>query len=263
MWLVWIRATWYAGAMFTTDPSGLARQRVLITGASRRIGRAIACRLASRGATLALHYRSDEAGRAETTALLAAAGVPTARVAWFAADLGDAAACAALVPQVIERLGGLDLLVNNAAMFRRTPLETLTPGDFDVHMAVNARSVYTLCTHAGQHMQASGGGAIVNLADISGRRPWGSHIPYCASKAAALNLTRGFAHALAPTVRVNAVSPGSALPPTHPSEGSDAKETLIAGHSGAEAVAAAVELCLTASYLTGIDLVVDGGRSLL
>lgn len=246
--------------MTDSSHAQLRGQRVLITGATRRIGRALALRFARAGAALHLHLRSDTDGQAATSAALDELG---ATYTWTAADLGDADACAALVESATKALGGIDVLVNNAAMFRRTPLAELDVEAFDQQMQVNARSVYLLSMHAGRQMKAAGSGVIVNVSDISAARPWGSHIPYCASKAAVANMTRGFARALAPQVRVNAVSPGSAIPPEDTAQGSGATNTLIAGHSGAEAIAAAVELLVTCSYMTGVDLFVDGGRSLV
>lgn len=246
--------------MDVNSRDSLSGCRVLITGGTRRIGRAIAERLARRGATLALHYRSDDAGRDATSAALEALG---ATYTWHTGDLGDTDTCARIVQEAVAALGGIDLLVNNAAMFRRTPLDAMTVDDFDLQMDVNARSVYLLSMHAGRLMKDAGAGAIVNISDISAARPWGTHIPYRASKAAVANMTRGFAKALAPEVRVNAVSPGSAIPPEDAAQGSGIKDSLIAGHSGAEAIAAAVELLVVNDYMTGVDLFVDGGRSLI
>ncbi len=238
----------------------LCGERALVTGATRRIGKAIALRLAKRGVSLFLHYRGDESGKAATSGDLDAIG---GTYVWHQADLGDAEACEQLVPAAVKALGGLDILVNNAAMFERTPLDPMDTDAFDRQMRVNARSVYLLSLHAGRHMQAAGAGAIVNIGDISATRPWGTHVPYCASKAAVINMTRGFARALAPEVRVNAVSPGSAVAPEDEQQGTGITGSLIAGHAGADAIAAAVELFLCADYLTGVDLPVDGGRSLM
>lgn len=245
--------------MSNAVPNSLAGRRAIVTGATRRIGRAIAERLAAQGVLLALHYRSDEEGRRQTSEALDAL---EATYGWYCADLGDEAECGHLVDHAIRSLGGVDVLVNNAAMFQKTPLEDMTTEDFDRQMRVNARSVYLLSLYAGRHMKAAGGGAIVNIGDVAATRPWGTHVPYCASKAAVQNMTRGFAQALAPQVRVNAVSPGSAIPPEDAAQGSGVTDALIPGHSGAEAIAAAVELLLRADYVTGVDLAVDGGRLL-
>jgi NAD(P)-dependent dehydrogenase (short-subunit alcohol dehydrogenase family) len=209
-----------------------------------------------------VHYHRDAEGARTTADLVRAAG---RRAEVLSADLRDAAACGALVARTEERLGPLDVLVNNAAVFRRTPLATMDAAAFDEHMAVNARPVYLLSAEAGRRMKARGRGAIVNLACVSGLRPWARYVPYAASKAAVISLTKGFAAALAPEVRVNAVAPGPILPaegsaPDH--DDAAAKATLLGRWGEPSDVAAAVLLLATAPWLTGVVLAVDGGRSI-
>jgi pteridine reductase len=235
---------------------------VLVTGASRRLGRAIAVRLAEEGTTVVVHWRSDEEGARETARLAEARG---ARAVTLGADLADAAASERLVLEAEEACGGLDVLVNNAAIFVRTPLATATVADFDRHMSVNARAPFVLSLVAGRRMKARGRGAIVNLACTSAEHPWAGWVPYSASKAAIANLTRGFARALAPEVRVNAVAPGPVLP----AEGADPEHdrravdrTLLGRWGSPSDVAAAVAMLADAPYVTGVVLAVDGGRSI-
>jgi NAD(P)-dependent dehydrogenase (short-subunit alcohol dehydrogenase family) len=234
----------------------------LVTGASRRLGRAIAERLAEAGADVAVHCHRDEEGAARTAANVRAKG---RRAEVLGADLRDAEACTRLVAEAEARLGPLDLLVNNAAVFRRTPLETLDVAAFDEHMAVNARAVHVLSAEAGRRMKARGRGAIVNLACVSGLRPWARFIPYSASKATVINLTRGFALALGPEVRVNAVAPGPILPAEDSTAERDhaaARATLLQRWGTPSDITAAVLFLATASWLTGVVLPVDGGRSI-
>ena len=236
----------------------LAGEKALVTGASRRLGRAIAERLARDGAAVALHYRGDLSG-AEATAAAIGAKSPLLQ-----ADLADAAACERLVRDADEALGGLTLLVNNAATFHRTPLADLQVVDFDHFMRANARSVYVLSLAAGRLFKARGRGCIVNLADVAGLVPWAGFIPYSASKAAVVSLTKGFAKALAPEVRVNAVAPGPVLPPAGepPEQGEQAvAQTLLKRWGSPADVAAAVAFLATTPYVTGQVLPVDGGRS--
>jgi len=245
----------------------LAGRRALITGASRRIGRELALALARAGVATALQFRSDEAGARETAAQIQTIGSGPARdVPLLQADLADAARCARLAREAHDALGGLDILVNNAAIFERAPLEAMTPTDFDRHMAVNARSVYVLTLEAGQRMRRETGGDIINLACTSALRPYPAYIPYSASKAAVVNLTRGFAQALAPTVRVNAIAPGPILPAEGgaPGQGERAVERTLLKRWGTPAdIAHAMLFLLRASYVTGYTLAVDGGRSSL
>ena len=241
----------------------LQGRKALVTGGSRRLGRAIALALADAGATPLVHYRSDDAGARETVELLAAQGVESHALQ---ADLADPAACAALLAQASERLGGLDLLVNNASIFERHPLSEMGDTDFERHMAANAGSVYALCLHAGRLMKAQGHGDIINLACVSAARPWPAYIAYSASKAAVVNLTQGFAKALAPQVRVNAIAPGPVLPPdgAPASQGEQAVRSTLLRRWGTPAdVTAAVLFLLRAHYVTGYTLPVDGGRSLV
>jgi len=233
-----------------------------VTGASRRLGRAIAERLAEAGADVAVHYRRDAEGAAATTAAIEARGRRAVRLQ---ADLTETGACLELVEAAEADLGPLDVLVNSAAIFTRTPLDALAAEDLDRPMATNARAVYILSLHAGRRMKARGHGAIVNVAGVAGLRPWGAHVPYSASKGAVINLTRGFARALAPEVRVNAVAPGPILPPVDapPGQGEAAVARTLLGRWGEPRdVTAAVLFLATSPYLTGVVLPVDGGRTL-
>ncbi len=246
-----------------TNSTLLTGQCVLVTGGSRRLGRATALRLGDAGADVAVHYRSDKDGARRTVADLEERGV---RAAAFGADLADAEACATLIETVEADLGPLDVLINNAAMFERTPLATMNIDDFDRHMASNARSVYALSMVAGRRMKERGRGVIVNIADVAGYRPWPGFIPYSASKGAVVNLTGGFARALAPEVRVNAIAPGPMLPPAgeSPEQGEKAvANTLLARWGAPSDIADAALFLITASYVTGVVLAVDGGRSLV
>jgi len=245
----------------------MARQyrdrRALVTGASRRLGRAIALRLAEAGADVVLHFRSDEAGARDTAEEIREVHGRQAVV--LQADLADPDAARNLVVEAEAALGPLDLLVNNAAIFVRTPLDTMTPEDFDGHMEANARSVYVLSLEAGRRMKARGHGCIVNLADVAGIRPWPAYVPYSASKGAVWNLTLGFARALAPEVRVNGIAPGPMLPPAgeSPEQGEKAVANTLLGRWGEPRdIAEAVLFLATTGYVTGVVLPVDGGRSI-
>jgi len=249
-------------ASYDTPDRSLAGRRALVTGGSRRLGRAMVLALAKAGADVAVHYRRDEAGAAQTCDEAQSYGVCAQAVQ---ADLAADGACALLVEKTQGALGGLDLLVNNAAIFEHTPWETLTTEAFDRHMLVNARSVHSLSLAAGKAMLAHGAGDIVNLACVSAFRPYPGYGPYSASKAAVVSLTKGFATLLAPTVRVNAIAPGPVLPPTdgEPAQGERAIEaTLLKRWGHPDDIAAALLFLLRARYVTGYTLPVDGGRSI-
>jgi NAD(P)-dependent dehydrogenase (short-subunit alcohol dehydrogenase family) len=240
----------------------LAGRVALVTGAARRVGREIALALAQAGATLAVHAN---ASAREARALAASIRRRGGRAEVFLADLTDPAACSGLVDDVVSRLGRIDVLVNNAAVFERTPVDRPDAAAFDEHMAVNARAVYLLCGAAGRRM-ARRGGAIVNLACASAASPWTGWLPYSASKAAVVALTKGYAKALGPRVRVNAVAPGPVLraPGSNERANRAAAEKTVLGRWGdpKDVAAAVLFLVRDAPFTTGAVLPVDGGRHL-
>ena len=240
------------------------RPVVLVTGAARRIGAAIARRLHGEGHDLALHCHASAAEMQELAAAFDAARPGSVLV--LQADLRGHDALAPLVEQAVARYGRLDGLVNNASNFFPTPLEQATPAQWDALLAVNARAPFFLAQAAAPHLRASGG-AIVNLADLYARTPLHDHPLYSAAKAALVSLTRGMAQALAPQVRVNAVAPGAILWPEQAQDDA-AREAILRdtalGRAGApEDIAAAVAWLLSAeaAYITGQVLHVDGGRT--
>lgn len=241
----------------------LARQVVLVTGGAKRIGRATVLAFAALGADVAIHAHT---GVREARALASLVRRKGRRAAVLEADLADPVACAALVPDVVAALGRLDVLVTNAALFE--PTDPLTPdvAAWDRLLAVNARATYVLTAEAGRRMRDAGGGCIVHIACASAASPWASFLPYSASKAAVVALTKGFAKALAPTVRVNAVAPGPILPaegstPARDRAALDATVLRRWGHPD-DVVAAIRYLVLDAPFVTGAVIPVDGGRHL-
>jgi pteridine reductase len=234
----------------------------LVTGGAARLGRAIALELAAAGARVAVHYHgSAESAAAVAESIRQAGGEADA----FRLDLGETAALPGLVEAVVARFGRLDALVNNAAIFPRTPFDSVTEADWDRVMAVNLKATFFLAQAAARAMQAQGAGKIVNLADISAERPWSSYLPYCISKAGVVALTRGLAKALAPAVQVVAVAPGAVLfPDAMPAEERERLlKSIPLGHEGNAAdVARTVRFLIEGSdYITGVVLPVDGGRS--
>ena len=229
----------------------------LVTGASQRVGKAIAAALARAGADIALHYnRSADAAQA-TAAELRALG---RRVELFQADLADPAQIEALFTRVQEVFGRLDILVNNAARYERTPIDTLTAEQWDAQMTLNARAP-ALCIRCALPLM-SAGGSIVNITDISADRPWGGYVAYCAAKAALQAVTRAAARSLASrSIRVNAVAPGAIL---WQDESEDHRQAVLRhvplGRTGtSDDVAQAVLFLCTSQYVTGQTLRVDGG----
>lgn len=240
--------------------------RILITGASRGIGRAIARRLARQGAMLTLCASSPSADLEASAADCRAAG---ADVATLDADLASPEAPQRLVDAAAQRFGGLDGVVSNAGIVKSGALNTLDLTSWDQVFAVNVRSVWQLARAAHPHLQASRG-AMVAVASMSGVEPYAGTGAYSPSKAALLMLVRLLAQEWAAEgVRVNAVSPGlflSAL--TQPiyadAQKKAAREALVPMHrigEPARDLAGLVEFLLSpdATYLTGQNIVVDGG----
>ncbi len=234
----------------------------LVTGAGRRVGRSIALALAAKGARMAVHYRSS-AGEARRVAA-AVKTLSGADAEVFRADLGDERAPDKLADAVARRFGGIDVLVNCASLYERTPFDDVDPASWERQMAVNARAPFFLARACAPHLRRSGAGVVINVADWSGHRPYADYGPYCASKAALLCVNKILAKALAPEVRVNAILPGPVLPPQDMGETDKRKiseATLLKRLGTPEAVArACVFLAESADYTTGAELSVDGGR---
>ena len=242
-----------------TAAGPLDGQVALVTGAGRRVGRAIALALGAAGAKVAVHHHESAAGADETLAAIVAAGGEGAR---FAADLRGDDAAARLMDAVTARFGRIDLLVNSAASMRRTPLVSVTPAEWDDVFALNLRAPFFLSLAAARAMGLAGG-AIVNISDHMGFESWPQFVPHGIAKAAVADMTRALAGALAPRVRVNAVAPGTVLAPAGWPAAEQAKAaaaTPLRRLGTPEDVAGAVLYFATAPYVTGETLFVDGGR---
>jgi pteridine reductase len=237
---------------------------VLVTGAGVRVGRALAQALGQAGASIAAHYHRSVDGVAQTLAALRVDGNPAGS---FQADLADPAQAARLVDEVEARLGPIAALVNSAALFERADFLETSLQTLERQWAVNARGPFVLTQAVARRMVARGGGDIVNVLDIGGVfAAWSHYSAYCMTKAALAALTRCLALELAPHIRVNAVAPGTVLPPED--MGPEVLEALRARipqqrFGSPEDIARTVLFLLTGpSFITGQILAVDGGRSL-
>lgn len=231
----------------------------IVTGAGRRVGRAIATALGERQMHVAVHFHGSERGAKETAADIERAG---GRATLFQADLSQPDAPAALIDDVFKSLGTLDVLVNSAAIMQRTPLASVTPADWDTTFAINARAPFFAALAAARHMNEKGG-AIVNIADLAGLETWPAYVPHGLSKSVVIQMTRSLARTLAPSVRVNAIAPGViALPEGwDPSVGERLRTTTPLKKLGSvNDVVGAVIYLLEADFVTGETIVVDGGR---
>jgi NAD(P)-dependent dehydrogenase (short-subunit alcohol dehydrogenase family) len=241
--------------------SELKGRTVLVTGAAKRIGRAIALRLHREGARVLIHYGgSDEAARRTAEECGGAA--------LFQADLERVADIRALFADVEARIGRLDALVNNAARFTRIdPLE-VTEADWDFIHAVNLKACFFCAQQAAVLMRRrnpAGAGRIVNISSMGAFLAWPEHVHYCASKAGLIALTRGLAKAWAPSITVNSVAPG-VIPfdeAGDPQIQAMARSTPAGRPGTGDDIAEAVLYFLRASdFVTGQTLQVDGGLGL-
>lgn len=232
----------------------------LVTGGARRLGRHIALALAERGAELVIHYKDSEREAQEVLAAAKRLGGKPVAVQGDLASPGDAARVA---DAALAAFGRVEILVNSAAIFARTPLDEVALEEWDRFMAVNLRAPFVLGQRLGLRMRERGQGKIVNLADIGGMKIWAEYLPYSVAKAGLLALTRGLAKALAPAVQVNAVALGTMLLPAGagPDEEARALRRVPLGRLGTpEDVVRAVLYLLEADFVTGEALVVDGGQ---
>jgi len=235
----------------------------LVTGAAKRLGRSIALALAERGAELVIHYHTSERDAQEVLSLAKRLGGKPVAVR---ADLAVTSDIGAMVESAMRAFGRIDILVNSAAIFYRTPFSTLTEADWDRFLAVNLKAPFLLCRQVGEIMCRQGRGKIVNLADIAGTRVWADFVPYSVSKAGLLALTTGLAKALAPAVQVNAIAPGPVLLPddSDPDEGARAAQRVPLRRLGAPAdIARAAVYLVESDFVTGEVLTVDGGQRLM
>ncbi|HET7791212.1 MAG TPA: SDR family oxidoreductase [Gemmatimonadales bacterium] len=238
----------------------LAGRAALVTGAGRRIGRAIAVGLAKAGCDVALHFHGSEEGANDAAAEIRAIG---RRAALLPADLVDPVAARGLADRAIAALGRLDVLVNSAAVMVRQPVEDVTPASWDQTLHLNLRAPFFVAQGAIPALRRAGG-KIVNIADVAGLEPWPAYLPHNVSKAGVVMLTKGLARALAPDVAVNAVAPGPVLLPEAWDEATRKHfaESTPLGRLGTpdDVVGAVLYLLAGSDYVTGTVLVVDGGR---
>jgi pteridine reductase len=224
------------------------------------VGQAIAVELAHPQATIAVHYGQSAPGAQETQRLVSAVG---GQAILLQADLNDRKAARAMIREGIEQLGGLDLLVLSAASFERIAFDDLDDDAWDRSLSLNSAAQFAMA-HAAAAALKESHGSIVFITCASTLTPMRNYLPYVVSKAATKQLMRTLALELAPDVRVNAVAPGTVLPP--PNYGDDERAKLaarspLARVGDATDVARAVRFLAESPFITGHELVVDGGRT--
>jgi len=241
-------------------PISLRGKRALVTGAGQRIGQAIALALGAEGMHVAVHYRESRDGAEHTANEIVASG---GSAVTLAADLSSRAEARDLVDRALGELGGLDLVVASAASFERVALADVDDDAWDRSLGLNLASPFALVQRAVPALRITRGSAVL-ISCSSATVPMRNHLPYVVSKGALKHLMKTLALELAPEIRVNAVAPGTVMPP--PSYDAKMRQRLAraiplgrVGH--ANDVARAVVFLASSPFITGHELAVDGGRS--
>lgn len=238
----------------------LKGKTVLVTGAGRRVGKSIALALAEKGAQVAIHYnRSKKEAQTVVKEIEKRGGTAHA----VQGDLAKGRDCERIVQETVKVLGRLDVLVNNAAVFFKTPLFEVTERDWDRTLDSNLKGSF-FCAQAAAKVMPKEGGKIINFADWSGFRPYVDYLPYCISKAGVIAMTKGLAKTLAPKIEVNAIAPGPILLPEDldPVEEEEISRNTPLKKIGSpqDIVNAILFLIEGTDFMTGATIVVDGGR---
>lgn len=234
----------------------------LVTGAAKRIGRALALDLAAAGYRVAVHYhRSADEAEALAQEIRASGGQAVA----IGCDLSKESETQGLIARAAAAIGPLGLLVNNASVFEYDDLESATRASWDLHLETNLRAPLVLSQGFVENLPAEASGLIVNVIDARVLHPTPRHLSYTLSKAALWSLTQSLAAALAPRVRVNAIGPGPVLPSAGQSEAEF--EARCAGlplkrPAAPAEIAAALRLLIAAKSMTGQMIALDGGDHL-
>jgi NAD(P)-dependent dehydrogenase (short-subunit alcohol dehydrogenase family) len=241
----------------------LAGRVALITG-GKRIGSVVATELARRGADVALGFRASRAEAEDTADSVRGAG---RRALALHADLQDPDACRGIVDETVDGLGRLDVLINMASIYRRTPLEEVTLRDWDAQLAVDLRAAWLCSQAAVPHMRRLRGGRIINFSDWvarSGRPRYPGFLTYYVAKAGVMALTEALARELASDqILVNAIAPGPIVAPegTNDEEFAAVERATPLGRWGGELeIAKAVLALIDNDFITGETIRVDGGR---
>jgi NAD(P)-dependent dehydrogenase (short-subunit alcohol dehydrogenase family) len=238
----------------------LKGKAALVTGAAKRIGRALALTLAENGADVVITYRNSEAEAQATVDAIGGYGV---RAAAVTCDVGDPESVRRAVDTALKEMGRLDLLVNNAGSFETLPLESIQVAQWDAMLNTNTRGPFLVAQAAYAELKQREG-RIVNIGSLGGLHPWATHAHYCVSKAALHMLTKTMAKAWAPEISVNCVAPGMIVNgDVDPEYEHFVEKTPMRRNGTPEDVAAAVLFFATGPrFITGQVLSVDGGLGL-
>ncbi len=234
----------------------------LVTGAARRIGRAITLALADAGFSVAIHHRASQADAEATAAMVRERG---ARAMVLAADLGDESSVTRLMPDAAAALGPIGVLVNNASVFERDEMLGVTRESWDAHIEPNLRAPFVLMQRFAADLPDDARGVVVNLLDQRVLSPTPHFVSYTLSKMALWALTQTMALALAPRIRVAGIGPGPTVPSPRQSDEQfmrQARSVPLREASSPEEIARGVMAILSLPSFTGQVLLLDGGQHL-
>jgi NAD(P)-dependent dehydrogenase (short-subunit alcohol dehydrogenase family) len=242
----------------------LKNKVALVTGGAMRVGKAIALGLAKEGVKIALHYNRAVDKARQTQSEIESAG---GEALLLQGDFSKVAEIEKVVKTGYEHFNRIDILINNAAIYFRTPFGETSEKQWDELLSINLKAPFFCAQFASHFMKKQKSGKIINIADVAGISPWPGFIPYSASKAGLISITKGMAKALAPEITVNAIASGTVLMQEEASE-QEAEQiknlTLLKKIGSPEDIVNAVIFLLKGSdFVTGEVLVVDGGRLLI
>jgi pteridine reductase len=244
-----------------SEKSDLRGRVALVTGSGKRLGRAIALRLADEGADVAVHYGKSKEEAKGVVAEIAKRG---RRAIALQANLTNVSEITALVAGVVREFGRLDILINTAANFLETKFGETSEAQWNASLDTNLKAPFFCSQAAAPLLANSGKGVIINFADLGGLQGWTEFVPHSISKAGIILLTRVLAKELAPAVRVNALAPGTITMPGDPPEWEQdfIRRAPLKRSGTPQDITDAVSYLIHAEFITGHVLVVDGGRSL-
>jgi pteridine reductase len=239
---------------------GLEGRTALVTGGAVRLGRVLSLGLAREGVRLVVHYHRSAGPARELVELVRQGGGAAVAIG---GDLSRFEELERVAREAEEAFGGIDILVNNASVFPAEGLDEVDEALWDQTLALNVKAPFFLIQKLAPGMRARGGGTIVNLADLAGLQAWAAYAVHAVSKAALIHMTRVAARSLAPAIRVNAIAPGTVLPPEDMPEDEIqrlARRAPLRRIGSPDDVLEALLYLLRADFVTGEVLVVDGGR---
>jgi NAD(P)-dependent dehydrogenase (short-subunit alcohol dehydrogenase family) len=242
-----------------TQPK-LSGRVALVTGAGKRVGRAIALALGSAGADVVVNYSRSKPEAEAVSRQIAQMGRRSAAVQ---ADVRQRADVERMFAEMHAQFGRLDVLVNNAGAFFHVPFEQLTDEQWDGILDTNLKSQFLCAQAAAPLMKKQGHGRIVNISSLGGLLAWPGYTHYCVSKAGSIMLTRCLARALAPEILVNSVAPGTIQFEGEPPDEEYMRRVPLHRTGTGDEIADAVLFLATAEFITGQVIAVDGGRLLV